>query len=64
MNEIVGFSLEIGVTVAITTIGGLLLGKFLDARFGWAPFGLLGGVFAGIILAVTVLIVRARNIIK
>jgi F0F1-type ATP synthase assembly protein I len=64
MNKTVGFALEIGATVAITTIGGLALGKFLDTRFGWTPFGLLIGSLLGIAISLTVLIIRANRLIK
>jgi ATP synthase protein I len=64
MNNIIGFSIEIGTTVALTTIGGILLGRFLDSRFGWTPFGLVLGVFIGIGLATTVLVIRAQRLLK
>lgn len=64
MDGAVGFALEIGITVAVTTIGGLALGKFLDSRFGWTPFGLLVGALLGIAVAITVLIIRANKLMK
>ncbi len=64
MNAVVGFALEIGATVAATTIGGILLGKYLDAKFGWTPFGLLAGAILGIMIAITVLIIRANKLLK
>ncbi len=64
MNEMIGFALEIGTTVAAATIGGLLLGRFLDGHFGWAPWGLVGGMIAGIVVATVALAIRASRLMK
>lgn len=64
MNNAVAFATELGITIVIATVGGLFLGRFLDARFHIAPFGLLIGMLAGITLATVVLVIRTRRIMK
>jgi len=64
MNAAISFAIEIGVTVAVCAIGGILLGRFLDARLAIAPFGTLIGAIMGIFIAMTVLIIRAKRILK
>jgi hypothetical protein len=63
-NAAVSFAIEIGVTVAICAVGGVLLGRFLDARLAIAPFGTLISALIGIFLAMTVLIIRAKRLLK
>ena len=63
-NAAVGFAIEIGITVALMAVGGILLGRFLDARLAIAPFGTLIGALMGIFAAMTVLIIRARRLLK
>lgn len=63
-NAAVNFGIELGITVAICAVGGIFLGRFLDARMAIAPFGTLIGALVGIFLAITVLIIRARKLMK
>lgn len=63
-NNIIAFATEVGITLALLTVGGVFFGLFLDKRFDMAPWGLLIGMFVGILLATTVLIIRTRNIMK
>jgi F0F1-type ATP synthase assembly protein I len=64
MNNALGFAAEIGVTVALLTVGGIFLGRFLDGRFNIAPFGLLIGMLSGIILASVILVIRTQKLMK
>ncbi len=64
MNSIIAFATEIGLTIALLTVGGVFFGRWLDARFDMAPFGLLVGMLAGIVLATAVLIIRTKKIMK
>ncbi len=60
----VNFAIELGVTVAICAIGGILLGRFLDARLAIAPFGTLIGTLIGIFSSITFLVIRANKLLK
>ncbi len=41
-------ALEFGFVVGGAVTAGVLLGRFLDGRFGTEPFMLLGGLLAGL----------------
>ena len=64
MDNSVGFAVEIGVTIAILMVGGVFFGLWLNAKFNMAPWGILIGMMAGIVLATTVLIIRTKAIMK
>lgn len=64
MNNAVAFAAEIGITIALTMVGGVFFGLWLNAKFHMAPWGILIGMMTGIILATSVLIVRTRAIMK
>ncbi len=64
MNNVIGFAAEIGVTIAVLMIGGVFFGLWLNAKFNMAPWGILIGMMAGIILTTVVLIVRTKAIMK
>jgi F0F1-type ATP synthase assembly protein I len=64
MNEDLSFALTVGTTIALALIGGVLFGLWLNNKFNMAPWGILIGMLAGMILATTVLIIRTRGIIK
>ena len=49
LNSVSG--LEVGVGVA----AGAIIGLWLDKKFGWSPWGVIGGVIAGCIHSVRVL---------
>jgi hypothetical protein len=63
-NAAVNFAIELGITVAITTISGIFLGRFLDARLAIAPFGTLMGALLAIAVSIVVLVIRANKILK
>ena len=60
----VNFAIEIGMTIAICAIGGIFLGRFLDARFAIVPFGTLIGALTGIMVSMTILVIRAKKLMK
>jgi F0F1-type ATP synthase assembly protein I len=64
MDNSVGFAAEIGVTIAVLMVGGVFFGLWLNAKFNMAPWGILIGMMAGIVLATTVLIIRTKAIMK
>jgi F0F1-type ATP synthase assembly protein I len=64
MDNSVGFAVEIGVTIAILMVGGVFFGLWLNTKFNMAPWGILIGMMAGIVLATTVLIIRTKAIMK
>jgi len=64
MDNSIGFAAEIGVTIAILMVGGVFFGLWLNAKFNMAPWGILIGMMAGIVLATTVLVIRTRAIMK
>ena len=43
-----GRYLGLGLEMAIGVGLGLIVGQWLDKRFGWTPWGMLIGVFAGL----------------
>lgn len=36
-----------GIELSIAVVGGVLVGRWLDGRYGWDPWGTLGGVIFG-----------------
>jgi len=64
MDNSIGFAAEIGVTIAVLMVGGVFFGLWLNAKFNMAPWGILIGMMAGIVLATTVLVIRTRAIMK
>jgi len=64
MNNSVVFAAEIGVTIAVLMVGGVLFGLWLNDKFHMSPWGILIGMMAGIILSTSVLIIRTRAIMK
>jgi F0F1-type ATP synthase assembly protein I len=64
MDNSIGFAVEIGVTIAVLMVGGVFFGLWLNAKFNMAPWGILIGMMAGIVLATTVLVIRTRAIMK
>ncbi len=53
--------LTLGVTMALLTGGGTLLGIFLDDRFGTGPWLTFGGLGLGVVLAVVAMVVDVRK---
>jgi hypothetical protein len=43
-----GEALSIGWFFAAAIVIGYFIGAFLDTRFGWAPWGTMGGVLLGV----------------
>jgi F0F1-type ATP synthase assembly protein I len=39
--------LALGGSLAAWLAGGALAGRWLDSRFGWSPWGVLGGMLIG-----------------
>jgi F0F1-type ATP synthase assembly protein I len=64
MNEDLSFALTVGATIALALVGGVLFGLWLNGKFNMAPWGMLIGMLAGMILATTVLVIRTRGIMK
>lgn len=51
----------IGLEMGLAVLIGLLIGGYLDDRFGWAPYGQYGGLAAGIGAAAKSLIRVTRD---
>ena len=43
--------LGLGIEFAVTIVGLSLAGLWLDRRFGFGPWGVISGLFAGLIVA-------------
>ena len=52
-----GLGLSIGLCLAITVGGGVLL----DGWLHWSPFGLLAGLSLGVVLAVLMVVATVRK---
>lgn len=59
-GRFVGIGLQIAVGVGL----GVLVGRWLDNRYGWAPWGLLIGVMLGLAAGMYLLIKDAIRINK
>jgi Putative F0F1-ATPase subunit Ca2+/Mg2+ transporter len=55
---------QVGIVIVVLTVGGMLAGKFIDNAFHSAPFGILGGIFLGVISASIFLVYKFTAIIK
>jgi len=55
---------QVGIVIAVLTIGGMLVGKLIDSIYGSSPFGILSGIFLGVTSASVFLVVKFRAIIK
>jgi F0F1-type ATP synthase assembly protein I len=43
-----GLLMGMGVSLAVWLTAGVLLGRWVDGAWGWAPWGTLGGSLVGI----------------
>ena len=59
-GRFVGIGLQVAVGVGL----GVLVGRWLDNRYGWAPWGLLIGVMLGLASGMYLLIKDAIRINK
>jgi hypothetical protein len=55
---------QVGIMIVVLTVGGMLAGKFIDARLNTAPIGILSGIVIGVVLASIFLFFKFRSIIK
>jgi hypothetical protein len=55
---------QVGIVIVALTVGGMLAGKLIDSAFHSAPFGILSGIFFGVISASFFLIRKFTLIIK
>lgn len=51
----------VGLEMGLAVVIGMLIGGYLDERFGWAPYGQYGGFAAGLGAAVKSLIRVTRD---
>lgn len=50
--QALGLLSQIGLVVALPLVGGVLGGVWLDKNLGFAPIGVLGGVFGGLAVGI------------
>ncbi len=54
----------VGTEFGIIIIASVFLGKYLDGRFGWSPFGILGGVTFGFTYGIYYILYRLAQFEK
>jgi F0F1-type ATP synthase assembly protein I len=59
-----GQFVSVGLYMAVGVLLGLLVGKWLDARFGWGPWGTAGGAAIGLSAGMYLLIKEAIRMNK
>jgi ATP synthase protein I len=53
-NDLAPFALvgEVGLTIALSMLGGVLLGRLIDSHFGTAPIATLLGLLLGLAVGI------------
>lgn len=60
----VGFASDFGFSIALPLGGALIIGKYLDDRFGFAPKATIISLIIGFVISMTTFIRVIRDVIK
>ena len=64
MKSVPGFALQLGFSVVLPTLGFTLLGKWLDEKWGTAPWLVLAGLALALVFSLFLVYQIVKPLIK
>ncbi len=64
MLSYVGFASDFGFSIALPLGGALIVGRYLDERFGFSPKATIVSLIVGFVISMTTFIRVIRDVIK